>query len=359
MKTVLLICFILGMIKSQAELTNLPGGALESYKAYLRGLCAATGTDCDLSQLTLCWDDDSALKNLNMTYQGYLEVLNTSPRKSAEVLKDFMEKEFVQYFTPIADALSCEEKNLAYASQLYSKFSPPGQGLEGTAVNILHYASVRSDDLFTILKNSVSLADQGNFEAMGLLDGNFMSQASAFKMKESTNWRTNAKNSRGLFLKGICEALGLECPVNSLNCMDEQVSAIDLNNWYEWFKAVATKTIENGAKSGIDYLQKQVKESFDQYPQSAVECDKNSPENRLISEKLGMETWGIEWHEALIGFLNEFPESSWHYKAAELRFFENNDMEGVGIAVGLDWFHVAEWRRGRLVRKEPAERDEL
>ena len=81
-------------------------------------------------------------------------------------------------------------ENLPYARLLFKKLIIPDErNFKGISANMLHYASVRPEDIFIILKNIATAAEQGNFEAMGLLEGSFLSRASALKKEESSDWR--------------------------------------------------------------------------------------------------------------------------------------------------------------------------
>lgn len=350
MKIHLLICLAILLLGSQATLPISPSGALEDYKSYLRGVCAAIAIDCDLTPVSSCWNNDSALGALNVIYEAYKEVVNSTPKTSSTMLKSVLTERADKYVAPIEEALRCEEK-LPYARLFYEKMDIPGQKFEGVFADIIHYASVRPEITFTVVKNIVAMIEEGKFEAMGLLDGNFICQSSALRRKQGSDWRTNATNGRRLLLKGMCESLGLKCPMESLNSMDEQASATDLHTLHEWFSSVVTKPIIEGVRSGIELLSGRRKETWDLL-KSEIEKDKSSEVVKLITEKLGFDMWSKEWVEAVSGFVKEFPELSWHYKVSEHKLLENNDLEGLGIVLGLDWLNVAEWKRGKFVKNK-------
>lgn len=156
-------------------------------------------------------------------------------------------------------------------------------------------------------------------------------------------------------IKGLCKVLGAECPMDAMDpknsCMTDAEAATDFRILEEWAKVVATNSVEKASTIGPEFLGGRGLELAGQLSKSSIECESRSTDIKLINEKLGVDIWSEEWYLTAMEYPKEFPLSFWHFKKAEHEFVKNNDPEAMGVALGLDWYHVAQWHKERLGKK--------
>jgi hypothetical protein len=232
------------------------------------------------------------------------------------------------------------------------------QNLGKIASIVVEFAAAKPDTLFYLAKSAIPLLEQRKFEAAGKVDMMIWLHIAVFKHSKSLLWQQKPWYSRYMMLKGLCGSLGLDCPMDSmLFCWDDEASRANLQLFHEWMRAIATGLPEKAYESALEFLSGRGKELLELIPKSALECDKRSNDFKLISEKLGYDTWSEEWIGALLEYPREFPVEYWHFKISQYQLIEENDLEGNGVTIGLIWYRIAEWKRNKAM--EPMEISEL
>lgn len=194
MKAIFLISLSL-LLASQVASIRFPEGGLRAYKTFIRGQCIATETDCDLSTIRSCWDDKSGALALRLMYNIYDYATSGYKEETGDLMKEYLSsREALRLGAELSKTMHCE-MNLPYGKALYGRLSNPENGLQEIFVNLVNYATHKPKEAYFVLQHIVELAEERDFGAVGLINGNLFVISGAFSKEGTSQWPKNPKKA--------------------------------------------------------------------------------------------------------------------------------------------------------------------
>jgi hypothetical protein len=349
MNSTLILCFILLLsLTPQLTLGLTSGGSMEKFQAYLRGFCLALGLDCDVSIASSCWNETSASAYLTFLSQEAAAVTSSTPDQTLAAEKNFLARQDQEQLALMKEGLQCE-KNLPYMKLMSEKLEFDMSDLEGRRAAGLDYVLAEPENTFYLFKTITRFIEQEDYEAVGMMRANFLQQIFNFRHKRNCFLR-RAWNDRATFFRSSCQAMGVKCPFDSLSCWTDEASAAYIEFAYEWMKLVSKLPIsgEDPSEKSRKWWSERGEMMLSRIPASVLECDMKSEDLKLIAEKTGNVMWSMEWFNAFLEYPKEHPEFFRLTNRAMYLLIDKNDYEAAGTIIGLEWYHVCQWKNQKM-----------
>jgi len=258
-------------------------------------------------QLISCFDDNSAEVFFGVLYEKFAILKDTTERNSLKlhieygkllVIMQLLKStysciSFTQDFVDLLDALNITERN-------------------PDVLHLIAYINYQAhyDDLYEAFKPLVDNLNAGNFTEAGRIYGKIKSYAVKTVKKEGLG-----RLSYNGFGNGEAIRLDIEEPSDSLDCYDNNSSALYIHFLYRLAVVVTEGEACDAYENAVDFLENEGLQIMKQFPDGIMDCERASADHQRRTDKLGVDIYSQEFLELMRGYASHH-----HYRIyAELK----------------------------------------
>jgi len=243
------------------------------------------------SQIISCFDDKSAKIYIGALYEKFEVLKDTTERSSLKLHLDYgklllifqaLKSTFscfalTQDFTDLLDTLNVTERN----PEIFK------------TIAYLNYQA-HYDDLYEAYKPLIDNLNSKNFTEAGSVYGSIMSYAVKTVKEEGLG-----RLAYNAFGNGENVRLDIDEPSDSLDCYDNNSSALYMHFLYRLAVTVTESKISDSYENALDYLENEGRDIMRQFPDGVMDCERASDDYQKKITKLGVAIYTHEFLELM------------------------------------------------------------
>ena len=276
------------------------------------------------SQILNCFCDKSASIFFDTLYEKYEVLKDSTERASLQLHIDYAKLSLLykalestnacafltQDITDLLDALNIKKRDPSkFGMALYLNYQA-------------HY-----DDLYEAYQPLIDNLNAKNFTEAGRVYGDILNYTVTTIRKEGSSLQ--AFNGFG---NGFSIQLDIDEPSDSLDCYDNDTSSVSLNFIYKLSVAVTDGKFYEAPVNTLNFWEKEGKDILSKLPKDVMDCDSQSNDHQLVSNKLGIDIYTEEFGDLMKRYINNHRLSYYGYLKGIRSSFEDHNFIHAGEA---------------------------